>query len=242
MSPLADKPTAAIGLLIFVIAAGAIGGAAWWQQHDTARKARDTSATLLAAADKARADQVRAESAAARAVADDERTARVAQRTAQALERLASNRPMIQCEAALELGRLGARAHVPALVGAMSSSRFSSVRVCAAGALVDLGEHATAMQAYTEWVEGTDETLRRSALIGFGDIGPSAATVAIPHLARALQSPHMDLRYVAVDSLAKLGAAAVPLLEQASKDIDRHVRESAERALKSAARSNEVKR
>ena len=242
MSPLRDNPTSIIGLAIVVIAAGTIGGAAWWQQHETARKARDTSAALLAAADKARADQVRAESAAARAVADDERTARVQQRTAQALERLASNRPMTQCEAALELGRIGTRAHAAVLAEVMSSSRFSSVRVCAAGALVDLGEHATAMQAYTEWVEGTDETLRRSALIGFGDIGPSAAAVALPYLARALQSPHMDLRYVAVDSLAKLGAAAVPLLEQASKDTDRHVRESAERALKSAARSNEVKR
>ena len=147
MSPPADKSTAVIGLLIFVIAAGAIGGAAWWQQQETARNARDTSAALLAAADQARADQVRAESAAARAVADDERTARVQQRTAQALERLTSNRPMTQCEAALELGRIGSRAHAAVLAEVMSSSRFSSVRVCAAGALVDLGEHAAAMQA-----------------------------------------------------------------------------------------------
>lgn len=234
MSALRDKRPSVIGVAIVVVA-GAIGGASWWQQHETARKARAASAALLAAADQARADQVRIESAAERTVADAERTARFERRAAQALERLASNHPMSQCEAALQLGRIGARAHAAALADVMSSDRSNSVRICAAAALVTLGEHATAMQAYTEWAEATDETLRRGALSGFGDVGPPAAAVAIPHLARALQSPHMDLRYLAVDSLSKLGAAAVPLLEQASKDTDRHVREHAGRALTSAA-------
>lgn len=232
-----DKRPSIISLAIaaVIVAAGAVGGAYWWTEHEKARKARDATAALLAAADKARADQVRSESAAARAVADADRSARLEQRTAQALERLASNHPMTQCDAALQLGRMGARAHVAALADVMSSASSNSVRVCAASALVTLGERGTAMQAYTAWAETTDVTLKRGALMGFGEIGPSAATVAIPHLAEALQSPHMDARYVAVDSLSKLGAAAAPLLEQASKDTDRHVREYAARALKSIA-------
>lgn len=235
MSTSTDKDTNWIGPLIVVIAVVAAGGGWWWTHDQTARQTRDTADTLLAAADRARADQIRIESAAARAVADADRTARLDQRTAQALQRLASDHPMTQCDAALQLGRMGARAHVAALTDAMSSARFSSVRVCAASALVTLGEHATAMQAYTAWADGTDDTLKRAALMGFGEIGPSAATVAIPHLAQALQSPHMDARYLAVDSLSKLGAAAVPLLEQASKDADQHVREYAQRSLKSTA-------
>ena len=234
MSALRDNPTSIIGLTIVIIAAAA-GGGYLWQEHETALKARAAAAALLAAADQARADQVRIESAAERAAADVERTARFQRRADQALERLASNHPMTQCDAALQLGRIGSRAHAAALADVMSSARSNSVRVCAASALVTLGEHATAMQAYTELAEATDVTLSRGALMGFGEVGPSAAAVAIPHLARALQSPHMDLRYLAVDSLSKLGAAAAPLLEQASKDADRHIREYAERTLKSAA-------
>jgi HEAT repeat protein len=237
MSARRDKrdPVTVIGVAIVLIVAGAGGGAYWWQDHEAAREAREAAAALLAAADKARADQVRIESAAARAVADADRTGRLEQRTAQALERLASNHPMTQCDAALQLGRLGAREHTAALVEAMSATRSSSVRVCAASALVTLGERATALQAYTEWADGTDDTLRRAALSGFGEVGPSAAAVAIPHLTQALQSPYMDVRYLAVDSLSKLGAAAAPLLEQASKDTDPHVRGYAARALKGAA-------
>ncbi len=236
MSTSIDKDTHWIGPLIAIIAVVAVGGGWWWKHDETARQTKAAAATLLAAADQARADQIRIESAAARAVADADRTARLDQRTAQALQRLASDHPMTQCDAALQLGRMGARAHVAALSDAMSSARLSSVRVCAAAALVTLGEHATAMQAYTAWADGTDDTLRRGALSGFGDIGPTAATVAIPHLRQELQSPHMSTRYVVVDTLAKLGPAAIPLLEQASKDPDRDVREYAARLLKSAGR------
>jgi hypothetical protein len=234
MSAPSDKSTPIIGLAIAIIAAVAVGGY-FWQESEAARQASAVAAAQLAAADQARADQVRIESAAARAAGNAERTAYVEQRAARALERLASDREMTQCAGALELGRMGARAHVAALADATSSARPGSVRVCAASALVTLGEHETAMRAYTEWAEGTDTTLRRSALIGFGEVGPSAASVALPHLAQALQSPHMDLRYLAVDSLSKLGAAAVPLLEQASKDADARVRDYAGRALKIAA-------
>lgn len=234
MSTSMDKDTNWIGPLIVVIAVVAAGGGWWWKHDETARQTRDAADTLLAAADRARADQIRIESAAARAVADADRTARLDQRTAQALERLASNHPMTQCDAALQLGRMGARAHVAAIADVMSSASSNSVRVCAASALVTLGERGPALQAYTAWADSADDTLRRGALMGFGDIGPSAAAVALPHLAAALQSPFMDLRYLAVDSLSKLGAAAIPLLEQASKDADQHVREYAGRALKNA--------
>lgn len=224
-----------IGIALIVVAAGAVGGACWWKDHEAAQGNSETSASLLAAADQARADQIRTESAAARAVADAGRTGRLDQRTAQALEQLASSRPMAQCDGALQLGRLGAREHVAALADVVTSfDRASSVRVCAASALVTLGDRATAMRWYTEWADSSDDTLKRAALMGFGEIGPSAAAVGIPHLTEALRSPYMDLRYLAVDALSKLGAAAVPLLEQASKDTDKHVREYAERSLKNA--------
>ena len=113
----------------------------------------------------------------------------------------------------------------------LTASTFDSVRGCAASALVDLGETDTAIATYTEWAEGNDADLRRSALVGFGHIGPSAADVALPYLTEALKSPQMDLRYLAVMSLAKLGPAAVPLLQVASGDADKDVRALATRAL-----------
>jgi HEAT repeat protein len=155
---------------------------------------------------------------------------------AKALTQLSSKQPMTQCDAALLLGRLGSREQVPPLIDLLNASTFTSVRGCAASALVDLGETDTAMAAYTEWAQGRDADLRRSALVGFGHIGPSAADVALPYLTEALKSPHMDVRYLAVDSLAKLGPAALPLLEVASGDADKDVRARAARALSARTR------
>jgi HEAT repeat protein len=218
---------AAIPVVVLAFVAGHIT----WGTLQRERAARAAAAAELAAADRSRTEEIRGESSAQRDVANRERTARLDARVAKALTQLSSNHPMTQCDAALLLGRLGSREQAPPLVDLMAGSTFSSVRGCAAAALVDLGETGPAMAAYTEWAQGNDADLRRSALGGFGDIGPSAARVALPYLTEALKSPHMDLRYLAVDALAKLGPAAVPLLEVASGDADKDVRALAVRAL-----------
>ncbi len=115
---------------------------------------------------------------------------------------------MTQCDAALELGRLGAREHASELTNLLSSASYNTVRGCAAAALVDLGEVDAAMAAYSEWITGTDQDLYRSAIAGFGEIGPPAASVAVPYLEQALQSSDPNVKYLAERSLSKVRPAA----------------------------------
>lgn len=165
------------------------------------------------AADSARLEQARQ---------DDERVLRV----------LKDDRvPTMQCTAALDLGRTGRRAHVPVLYDVLRTARFDEVKGCAAAGLVQLGEVGAMLGRYDDWARGSNETLRRSALSGFGEIGPEAASFALPYLSAELQSPYMSTRWVTVDTLAKLGPDARPLLEQAANDADPRVRERARTAL-----------
>lgn len=207
-----------------------------WDAVERRREADRVAAAELAAADQARAREIRAETAAQSAASERAATERRDARIASALVQLSSGQPMAQCDAASLLGRSGSKEHVAALEELLSSATSSSVRGCAASALVDLEETGTALAAYTEWIDGTDADLRRSALMGFGEIGPSAAHVALPHLAEALNSPQWDVRYLAVESLAKLGPSAVPLLETATSDTDSNVRARAAAVLRSGAR------
>jgi hypothetical protein len=223
---------------VVAIAAGAILAAVFgfigWTAVQREREAKAAAAAELAAADRARAEQIRAESKAERDVADPARAARREARLDAALKELASDHPAAQCDAALLLGRLGSKEHVAPLVKTLNTSTYKSARGCAASALVDLGETAAAMAAFTEWANGDDPDLRLSAIAGFGQVGPSAAGVALPYFTEALKSPYMNVRYVAVDSLAKLGPAAVPLLQVASGDADKDVRALATSALNAA--------
>jgi hypothetical protein len=116
--------------------------------------ARAAAAAELAAADRSRAERVRAESEAQRAVADADRSQRRDERLARALSQLSSDHPMTQCEAAQILGGSGATQYAPALVALLSQSSSASVQVCAAAALVQLGETAPALAVYAQWVRG----------------------------------------------------------------------------------------
>ena len=87
-----------------------------WDEVHGARQARAAAAAELAAADQARAEQIRAESNAERNIGNTERTARLDARVARAVTQLSSKQPMTQCDAAILLGRLGAREQVPQLV------------------------------------------------------------------------------------------------------------------------------
>jgi hypothetical protein len=221
-----------VGVAAVAIPVLVIGGAYAWREHRNDRRVKDAAALQLAAADRARAEQIRLESAAQREMSNDARKARLDGRASRALVNLVSGHPSIQCDAALQLGRANVQDATPALLDLMASASSNAVRNCAASALVMLGERESTLRTFIAWSEGDDADLKRSALTGFGDIGPASAAVALPFFALALQSPFMDLRYVAVDSLAKLGPAAVPLLTQASQDADAHVRARAERAVR----------
>lgn len=203
-----------------------------WQAVQRDRERQRAAAAELAAADTARAEQVRAESAARAGVADETRSSERDVRSDKALDQLWSQQPTTQCDAALALGRSRSEKYVTPLETLLLTARYGSVRNCAASALVELGETETAMAAYTEWANGSDADLQRSALMGFGKIGPPAASVALPHLAKALKSPSWDLRYLAVESLSNLGPAARPLLQVAAGDTDKNVRERAASVLR----------
>ena len=202
-----------------------------WSAIERRRDAQKAAAAELAAADRSRAEQIRAESTVQRDAANAARGAQHDARADEAMKQLTSPRPTAQCDAALLLGRLGAQEHVPPLLDLLNTASSNSVRNCAAAALVALGQTKAAMAAYTAWAEGAEADLRLAALTGFGDIGPSAAPVALPYLTAALKSPSMNVRYIAVDSLSKLGPTAVPLLQVAAGDADKDVRARAVGAL-----------
>jgi tetratricopeptide (TPR) repeat protein len=215
--------------------------AAEWERNGRAERARQEDEA--AAAEREAADQARREAQAARERArqEDEVVAEAADRArreaqaARVRNALATVRgsedPTILCDAALLLGRSGRREAVPDLEVLVRNPGYSSVQGCAASALVRLGEIDTALAFYVESARGADPDLRRSAFKGFGEIGPRAARVALPFLAEALHSPHWDTRYLAVDTLSKLGPTARPLLEEALRDAQKDVREQATRAL-----------
>ena len=219
-----------MSITLAVIAIG--GGFLAWDNHKRQQERDRIAAAELAAADRARADQIRAESAAQRQVAAAETGERRAALIRRAVEQLSSSQPMTQCAGASALGRLRAREEIRSLEVMLESAGSGSVRTCAAGALVDLGETNTALVAYERWARGDDSDLQRSALMGFGEIGPSAAETGMPYLRDALRSPHMDLRYLAVESLSKMGPSATPLLQLATSDADARVRARAAAALK----------
>jgi HEAT repeat protein len=111
-------------------------------------------------------------------------------------------------------------------------SESTSVRICAAGALLKMGETSTVLGIYESWARDTDADLRRSAITGFGDIGPPATESALPYLERELYSEFWSQRYLVVETLGKLGPAADDLLAEAAKDQNKLVRERAATLLK----------
>lgn len=143
---------------------------------------------------------------------------------------LKTRNSMFQCEAAIALGRSRLQQYVPVLEDAMRNDPEDSVKICAAGGLVEMGESSKMISVYDEWARSSNTELARSAVGGFGDIGPSAAAYALPYLSQWLRGDEWS-RTVAVDTLSKLGPAARPLLEQASRDPVSHIRARALHAL-----------
>jgi HEAT repeat protein len=184
--------------------------------------------------DQARADEIRAESRASRNDNDQDRTARLDAQVERAVKLLQSNSPMNQCEGALQLGRIGTGQQIKPLTDIVYNySELSSVRICAVSALREMGETDTALGIYESWARGSEADLHRAAISVFGEIGPSATSTALPYLEQALGSAFMDMRYLVVESLGKLGPEADALLAQAIEDEDPTVRARATTLLKS---------
>jgi hypothetical protein len=181
----------------------------------------------------AQAAQEDARAAAERKTADAERAQQHEKRIARAREQLQNaSSPMTRCEAALDLGHAGAREAIPELIQVLNRVTESvSVRSCAAGALLKLGETELPLAFYLDCARaGTSERFR-IGVAGFKDVGPRAADVALPYLREALASPHWDMRHLAVETLSSLGPKAEPLLREATRDSNEEVRKHALRAL-----------
>src|SRR4030095_3637148 len=191
-------------------------------------------AARLAEADRARAEEIRAEARAYRDSDTEDRTAQLDARVDAAIARLESGSPTMRCDAALLLGRIGTGAQINVLTDVVFDySESTSVRICAVGALREMGETSTVLGIYESWARDTDQDLRRAAITGFGEIGPEATATALPYLAREFGSELWDGRYLVVESLGKLGPAADTLLAEAAKDEDANVRKRAAALLKS---------
>ena len=191
-------------------------------------------AARLAEADRARAEEIRAEARAYRDSDTEDRTAQLDARVDAAIARLKSGSPTIRCDAALLLGRIGTGAQINVLTDVVFDySESTSVRICAVGALREMGETSTVLGIYESWARDTDQDLRRAAITGFGEIGPEATATALPYLEREFGSEFWDVRYLVVESLGKLGPAADTLLAEAAKDEDANVRKRASALLKS---------
>ena len=191
-------------------------------------------AARLAEADRARAEEIRAEARAYRDADTEDRTAQLDARVDAAIAQLKSGPPTMRCDAALLLGRIGTGAQINVLTDVVFDySELNSVRICAVGALREMGETSTVLGIYESWARDTDQDLRRAAIMGFGEIGPEATTTALPYLEREFGSEFWDVRYLVVESLGKLGPAADTLLAEAAKDEDANVRKRAAALLKS---------
>jgi hypothetical protein len=235
-----DGPRASFPWLAILVAAGlpvlgcaGLVGYVQLRGHRQ-RQARlaDQEALRVGREERARAERAAGEQqdlVAQRQAGDQARIERQAAREKRALTSLrTSSEHMGVCNAARDVGDFGLRQAIPDLVVLL---RNPSVGLCAASALGKLGEFDTALAFYVKAAQGADENGRWGALGGLADLGPRAATMALPLLAQAFQSPYRDRRFVVVESLSKLGPAAEPLLKAALNDSDKLVRDHAAQAL-----------
>jgi hypothetical protein len=112
----------------------------------------------------------------------------------------------------LDLGHAGAREAIEDLIGVLKrSTEHASVRNCAAAALVKVGETDELLAFYLDSARAGTSELPRIAILGFTDIGPPAADVALPYIGEALRSSDGVCATLAVEALAKLGPPAEPL-------------------------------
>lgn len=210
------------GMIVLAIIAAGIAVAVVVMRSRT-----DPEAEALAAADREQAERIRQEGAASLGSAEPDYG-----RYERAEKQLtSSSSPMLQCNAALTLGKSKSPDFVPPLVELSRKSPHASVRSCAAGALAELGATQDALNVYYHFSQSLDTEEQRLAITGFGDLGPAGAEHSLPYLERALQSESWEIRFLTVDSLAKIGPLAAPLLEEATQDQHKEVSNLAKNGL-----------
>jgi HEAT repeat protein len=239
--PFPWKAVAIAGLVPVMGMAGIVGyvkvrdasrRAAAQRAADAVQEARESEAR--ASGDQARlaVEQDRAEAAFTQAKATEQYlTQQHADRVTMFLKLLRNPQSSRACEAALELGRLGARDAIPDLQGRLADATSPNVQGCAATALVGLGEVDGPLAFYVASSQSSNDDLKRIAITGFGTIGPRAAPAALPFLTAEVQSPDSTHRYLAVDALSKMGPEGVPLVRGALNDSDPSVKNKATAAL-----------
>lgn len=224
-SPLAILMAVAVAAVVIFV--GVLG----WTDYRRKQEKATTDAAAQAAAGQARAAEIEAASQTQREAAASERTGRSQAAVDHALRQVSSEYPASQCDGALALGRMRVREETPRLESMMNNAEAASVRICAATALIDLGEIQGVLSAYQRWLRDDDTELQHAALTGFGRIGPAAADTAMPYFNEALRSDEVADRYLAVDGAAKMGPAGRSLLESALNDSDARIRNAASMAL-----------
>jgi hypothetical protein len=193
-----------------------------------ARRARDEEWVRTVTEDRAHAEGLRKQAGAAY----DERASRLTANVEDAIDTLRTGRDAARCDAAIALGRSGSDAAREPLIAVLRTPNVAPfIQSCIVGALVDLGETAVALGYYNMWIDGDNPDLWRAAIIGYGKVGPQSAHAAVRGLERAMLSENWDLRYLAVQSAAKIGAPAETVLRAAADDEHEMVRGEARQAL-----------
>lgn len=156
------------------------------------------------------------------------------ERIAQSVETLEGTRPGDRCGAAQALAYMGASEHASLLERQLSEVTAPTERICLTHALTQLGGGDVTVSHYLAWSESDEDLLRHHAIVGFGHLGPGAASATLPVLERIVEGgASAARRYVVVTTLAKLGPAARPLLQTLAGDDDAQVQAAAQAALRS---------
>lgn len=117
-------------------------------------------------------------------------------RVRRALEKVRTSRsPMVLCDAALQQGWPRVPRVGPDLNVLLSSTTSDAVRAASRGLRWRRGRSRGRSRSTRGGHVANSDDLSRSAIGGFGDIGPTGASAALPHLPTALRSPYMDVRF-----------------------------------------------
>ena len=196
-----------------LVVAGAIVVPRAMQQREAARQQAEEAA-----------GRDRREAELGRRDADRQRLARMDQSADRFEAGLASTNRRTQCEAAVAIGRTKRTEFAATLHAMLRDSSDDWLTMCLAHGLIALGETEAPLGIFQEWAERGDRDRQRAAVTMFGEIGPSAADIALPYAAAELEHPHADARINAAHTLSQLGPKARNLLERAAQDPDSTVR------------------
>jgi len=147
--------------------------------------------------------------------------------TRRLIVRLRSDRARDRSKAAADLGNVGTREAVPALIAALADPD-DHVRQFVASALGNLGD-TRAVDPLVHALRSDEEHVRQAAAYALGDIGSDRAE---PALAATLGDANKHVRQAAASALGYLrDPRAVPALVRLLSDSEAHVRAAALRSL-----------